>query len=323
MAGYTRQSSATIVTGEIIRAAPLNLEFDTLQTAFSAGSGHTHDGTTGSGPKILLTGANGISGILPAANGGTGAASLSGAGLVTLTGTETLTNKTFSDSTTFFQDNADTTKKVQFQLSSIFPSTTRTLIFPDDSGTLVLTDNTQTLVNKTFTDSTTTFQDNSDNTKKMQFQLSGITTATTRTLTVPDASTTLYGMSNILGTVSQSGGIPTGAIVERGTNANGIYTKYADGTMICTQVQSNTADAWTTAAGSLFISSVYTWTFPVAFATSFPVVTGSVVRNSAQATGIAVATQGTTAATWYGWCSSSAGGGTQKTSMLVAIGNWF
>ena len=61
MAGYTRQSSANIITGEIIRAAPLNLEFDTLQTAFNATTGHTHDGTTGSGPKILLTGANGVS----------------------------------------------------------------------------------------------------------------------------------------------------------------------------------------------------------------------------------------------------------------------
>lgn len=37
---------------------------------------------------------------------------------------------------------------------------------------------------------------------------------------------------NILGPVFQSGGIPTGAIIERGSNANGRYTKYADGTVI-------------------------------------------------------------------------------------------
>lgn len=193
MAGYTRQSSANIVTGEIIRAASLNLEFDTLQTAFSAGSGHTHDGTTGSGPKILLTGANGVSGILPAANGGTGSSTLVGAGLVTLSDTQTLTNKTFTDSTTFFQNNSDTTKKLQFELSGITTATTRTLTVPDASGTLVLADNTQTLTNKTFTDSTTTFQDNSDTTKKMQFQLSDITTGNTRTITVPDRDVTLSG----------------------------------------------------------------------------------------------------------------------------------
>jgi len=41
----------------------------------------------------------------------------------------------------------------------------------------------------------------------------------------------LYHTGNILGTVSQSGGIPTGAIIERGSNANGRFTKYADGTV--------------------------------------------------------------------------------------------
>lgn len=37
----------------------------------------------------------------------------------------------------------------------------------------------------------------------------------------------------ILGTVSQSGGVPTGAIIERGSNANGEYVRFADGTQIC------------------------------------------------------------------------------------------
>jgi len=41
-----------------------------------------------------------------------------------------------------------------------------------------------------------------------------------------------YKKSNILGTVSLSGGVPTGAVIERGSNANGIFIKYADGTMI-------------------------------------------------------------------------------------------
>lgn len=37
----------------------------------------------------------------------------------------------------------------------------------------------------------------------------------------------------IVGPVSQSGGVPTGAIIESGSNSSGTYTKYADGTMIC------------------------------------------------------------------------------------------
>lgn len=42
----------------------------------------------------------------------------------------------------------------------------------------------------------------------------------------------LYHTGNILGTVSQSSGVPTGAIIERGSNANGEYVKFADGTLI-------------------------------------------------------------------------------------------
>lgn len=37
----------------------------------------------------------------------------------------------------------------------------------------------------------------------------------------------------VVGTVSQSGGVPSGAIIEQGSNANGVYTKFADGTMLC------------------------------------------------------------------------------------------
>lgn len=61
------------------------------------------------------------------------------------------------------------------------------------SDTFVFQDFTQTLTNKTLTDSTTFFQDNSDNTKKIQFELSGISTGTTRTITMPDANITPLG----------------------------------------------------------------------------------------------------------------------------------
>lgn len=39
--------------------------------------------------------------------------------------------------------------------------------------------------------------------------------------------------SDIVGTVSQSGGVPTGALMEYGSNANGEFWKYADGKMVC------------------------------------------------------------------------------------------
>ncbi|MFF6557809.1 hypothetical protein ACET39_31575, partial [Pseudomonas aeruginosa] len=43
----------------------------------------------------------------------------------------------------------------------------------------------------------------------------------------------LYSRDSILGAVSQTSGIPSGAIIERGANANGDYVRYADGTQIC------------------------------------------------------------------------------------------
>jgi hypothetical protein len=70
MAGYTRQSLATIINGADITAPPLNSEFNQILAAFNATTGHAHDGSTGSAPKINLT--TSVSGYLPAAHGGIG-----------------------------------------------------------------------------------------------------------------------------------------------------------------------------------------------------------------------------------------------------------
>lgn len=69
MTGYTRQSTANILAGEPLQAQPIADEFNALEAAFHAATGHVHDGTTGDGPKISLTAA--VSGTLPTANGGT------------------------------------------------------------------------------------------------------------------------------------------------------------------------------------------------------------------------------------------------------------
>lgn len=65
-----------------------------------------------------------------------------------------------------------------------------------------------------------------------------------------------YSKTSILGTVSQSGGVPTGAIIERGSNANGSYIKYADGSMTIFKAIPSTSYTVTTAAGSAFKTSV-------------------------------------------------------------------
>jgi fibronectin-binding autotransporter adhesin len=70
MAGYTRQSVASIINGANITAPPLNAEFNQLLAAFSGSTGHTHTGGTGDAPPIPL--ATSVSGYLLPANGGVG-----------------------------------------------------------------------------------------------------------------------------------------------------------------------------------------------------------------------------------------------------------
>ena len=102
------------------------------------------------------------------------------------------------------------------------------------------------------------------------FTLAAPNSNTNRALSLPDEAGKLlstgnndpaevFKQSNILGTVSESSGVPTGAIIEGGSNSNGEFVKYADGTMICTRQNltmnyrsSNRMNA--------------TWSFPASFA---------------------------------------------------------
>lgn len=68
------------------------------------------------------------------------------------------------------------------------------------------------------------------------------------------AGTVLFGRANVLGTVSQAAGVPSGAILERGSNANGEYTRYADGTQMC----------WIRDFLTV-VSAAAVWTFPATF----------------------------------------------------------
>jgi len=56
MAGYTRQSANEIVDDAIIDASDFNNEFNQIVSAFSATTGHAHDGTAAEGPRIEVFG---------------------------------------------------------------------------------------------------------------------------------------------------------------------------------------------------------------------------------------------------------------------------
>ena len=106
---------------------------------------------------------------------------------------------------------------------------------------------------------------NSDGSGLAQLNASNLSSGT-----VPDAriSETLseaqaYRQGNILGTVSQTGGVPTGAVIERGSNANGEYVKFADGTMIC--MVKRTFSCTMVSAASLYRDANQTLTYPAAF----------------------------------------------------------
>jgi hypothetical protein len=131
-------------------------------------------------------------------------------------------------------------------------------------------------------------------------------------------SVDLYTNRNIVGSVNQSSGIPTGAIVETGSNAGGRYVRFADGTQICTRFLNVPLSM------SLYSSGIYTGLIEVSFAAAF-VDNALYVYGSGQ-------DQGAT-----GWCSFNRASATSaillyysKTPsvtatalMITAIGRWF
>lgn len=59
MAGYTRNDTQNnIADGNVINADDLDGEFNSIETAFGAASGHKHNGTTGEGAPIVVFGPN-------------------------------------------------------------------------------------------------------------------------------------------------------------------------------------------------------------------------------------------------------------------------
>lgn len=79
-----------------------------------------------------------------------------GSAIVGISDSVTFTNKSFDDSSTFYVDNIDPSKKMQFQLSGISTTNTRVITIPDSDITLVGVDLAQPLTNKTINSSQNT-----------------------------------------------------------------------------------------------------------------------------------------------------------------------
>lgn len=121
-----------------------------------------------------------------------------------------------------------------------------------------------------------------------------------------------------LGTVAQVGSVPTGAAMERGSNANGTWSRFADGTQICTHTIAMGAP--TAGSGAVFVSAPTTWTFPIAF-----------LGGSSMATSI---NDSQSEFVWFGIgqysstniilrCYSPTSSATTRTVNVIAVGRWF
>lgn len=132
-----------------------------------------------------------------------------------------------------------------------------------------------------------------------------------------------YGRANAVGAVSQSGGVPTGAIIERGSNAAGEFTKYADGTVIMSGRLSPAGLTWTAGVGVRYALSPN-----VSIPT--PIVSGRIAFHtsntdvSALSAYVASAALGTSAITgiYYAAPSGTTGSAAPTTDYIIH-GRWF
>ncbi|MGH1421188.1 MAG: DUF2793 domain-containing protein [Hyphomonas sp.] len=130
-----------------------------------------------------------------------------------------------------------------------------------------------------------------------------------------------YGPGNILGVVSETAGVPTGALLESGSNANGSYLRFADGTQICTGHYSATAlDISFGFAGGYRSDSGAACLFAIGFSAVPRVVLSGGDLGTADALPMAAAALSVTEFTPRFWRAASAT--VDVAADYIAIGRW-
>lgn len=131
-----------------------------------------------------------------------------------------------------------------------------------------------------------------------------------------------YGRDNILGGVSQAAGVPTGALIEYGSNANGEYWRFAGGLQICRAWRGVSNCTLGMTAGLFRTTTDASWTYPAAFAVA-PTPSGVVVDAWPEAWFMAP-DFGYNSTTFYGFnvASTASRPGTANVQ-LEAIGRWY
>ncbi len=92
MVGYTRQSAGSITDGATIQASHFNDEYNQIEAAFAAATGHDHSGGAGLSQEINLSGGSiGVTGTLAVGKGGIGVTTLTDGGVLLGSGTSAVT----------------------------------------------------------------------------------------------------------------------------------------------------------------------------------------------------------------------------------------
>lgn len=133
---------------------------------------------------------------------------------------------------------------------------------------------------------------------------------------------------DIVGTVAQSGGIPTGALIEGGSNANGVYVRWSDGTQICVGVTDEQTTDTVFMAGSpttlYYNTTPCAGTFAAAFAAAPKVIFNGVRSDGAGSLRLTGASVGVPSTTAPGLLRSVSNLSTHKvTHQYLALGRWF
>lgn len=127
-----------------------------------------------------------------------------------------------------------------------------------------------------------------------------------------------YNNRNLVGTVAQASGVPDGAAIETGGNANGRYVRLADGTQVCWRTVSVSLAIDTAYLGG-FRSAAQTWTFPAAFAAAAHVFVSPL--NLTAFGGVAAGTPGTTTVEWAATAVAAQTAALREMALL-AVGRW-
>ncbi|WP_136476982.1 hypothetical protein [Pseudomonas sp. DG56-2] len=131
-----------------------------------------------------------------------------------------------------------------------------------------------------------------------------------------------FSDANVVGTVSQLGGIPKGALIERGSNANGEYVRFADGTQIAWTFRTDNATL-NAAFATGFMTEQLSWNFPIGFSGGAPAVSVTGRRQSGMSWPFNNGNAGANNFSYYHWWTAAISTVTPFHVHLIAIGRWY